>query len=107
MTAQAKNLVLLTQMEGFLQKVNALTVSDGTAFLPTGGLEAAREMSSDAYFAGEATPEARLVTRIGAFIDQIDAQPLARSGAHAIPAAMVHHAASLISDIRHLLSARN
>lgn len=105
MTAQERNVGLMLRMGDFLQAVAGLpAAADGTRFLPTGSLENARELSSDAYFAGEATPEARLVTRMGAFIDKLDALPLTRSGMQAVSPELAAEGRSLADAARTMAS---
>lgn len=101
MTALERNAGLMIRMGDFLQAVVAMpATADGTRFLPAGTLERAREMSSDAYFAGEATPVARLVTRMGALIDTIDELPFDRAGNQAMPASLAAQAVELVGTMR-------
>ena len=106
MSAQNRNIGLLEGMGEFLQSVAGLPeTADGTRFLATGALARAREMSSDAFFAGDATPEARLVTELGAFIDRLDDLPMTRSGAQGVPRAMAAQAARLAASAQSAIRA--
>lgn len=91
-----RNVMLLARMDVFLQAVAGLAVdADGTSSLPAGGLDDAREMSSDAFFAGDATPEARMVKQVGGLIESIDGLDMRRDGSRAIPPLFVQRARDL------------